>query len=60
LTADREEPTTGPTINAFLKNAKSVDENKEAIHLLFVANRWLLSAKMREELISGQHLIVDR
>nr|CAD2190616.1 unnamed protein product [Meloidogyne enterolobii] len=57
---DREEPTTGPAINKFLKNAKNLNENSEAIHLLFSANRWLLNSKMREELLSGKNLIVDR
>ncbi|KAL7079517.1 hypothetical protein ACQ4LE_001560 [Meloidogyne hapla] len=57
---DREEPTTGPAINKFLKNAKTVSENSEAIHLLFSANRWLLNSKIREELLSGNNLIVDR
>ncbi|CAK5097431.1 unnamed protein product [Meloidogyne enterolobii] len=57
---DREEPTTGPAINKFLKNAKNLNENSEAIHLLFSANRWLLNSKMREELLSGRNLIVDR
>ncbi|KAF7637966.1 Thymidylate_kin domain-containing protein [Meloidogyne graminicola] len=57
---DREEPLTGHVINKFLKDAKSIDENSEAIHLLFSANRWLLNSKMHKELISGKTLIVDR
>lgn len=57
---DRQEPTTGPIIDAFLRNAQSVKESREAIHLIFAANRWKASAEMRRELDRGQHLIVDR
>lgn len=58
--ADRDEPTTGYGIDTFLRSAKTIGESREAIHLLFAANRWLLNGRMREELANGQHLIVDR
>uniref|UniRef100_A0A183C5M2 dTMP kinase n=1 Tax=Globodera pallida TaxID=36090 RepID=A0A183C5M2_GLOPA len=57
---DRDEPMTGPTIDAFLRGAKSVDESREAIHLIFASNRWLMEHKMLKELEEGRHLIVDR
>jgi len=57
---DRSEPMSGPVIDAFLKNAQSVGESREAIHLIFAANRWLLAQKIREELAKGVNLILDR
>ncbi|KAL3108533.1 hypothetical protein niasHT_015455 [Heterodera trifolii] len=57
---DRDEPVTGRTIDAFLKSAKSAEESREAIHLLFAANRWLMIHQMVEELAEGWHLILDR
>lgn len=43
-----------------MHEGKSVDENAEAIHLLFSANRWLLAKTIRENLSKGINLIVDR
>jgi len=57
---DRGEPISGPVIDNFLKRSKEVSESREAIHLLFSANRWLLAPKIRKTLDDGIHLIVDR
>lgn len=47
-------------IDNFLRNAKNVEDSREVIHLLFAANRWALASAMREELMAGKTLIVDR
>lgn len=57
---DREEKVSGKILDDFLKNSKDVNESKEAFHLIFSANRWLVAPKIREELASGLNLIVDR
>ena len=48
----------GQTINSYLTNGIDMDDH--AIHLLFSANRWELSAKMKEKLDAGITLVVDR
>uniref|UniRef100_A0A1B0G795 Thymidylate kinase n=1 Tax=Glossina morsitans morsitans TaxID=37546 RepID=A0A1B0G795_GLOMM len=48
----------GQTINAYLTNKKQISD--EAIHLLFTANRWEFQNEMKELLLSGTSLIVDR
>lgn len=60
LILDRSEIVTGQPIDNYLRNAKSIGEAKEAIHLLFTANRWLLKDKMESILNSGTTIIVDR
>ncbi|KAE9549604.1 hypothetical protein FO519_007178 [Halicephalobus sp. NKZ332] len=57
---DRSEPVTGAPIDNYLRYAKSIGEAKEAIHLLFSANRWLLKPQIEELLKSGTTVIVDR
>lgn len=57
---DRSEPKTGQVIDTFLREAKSVDEDREVIHLLFSTNRWILAKQIREDLARGVNLIVDR
>lgn len=58
--SDRSEPVTGQPIDNYLRFAKSIGEAKEAIHLLFSANRWLLKPQIEELLKSGTTVIVDR
>ena len=48
----------GQTINSYLTNG--IDMDDQAIHLLFSANRWELSTKMKEKLDAGITLVVDR
>ncbi|KAF0687578.1 Aste57867_20697 [Aphanomyces stellatus] len=48
----------GSTINAYLSN--TCEMNDQAIHLLFSANRWELSDKLREHLDQGKHVVLDR
>ncbi|ETV66125.1 thymidylate kinase [Aphanomyces astaci] len=48
----------GSTINAYLSNA--CEMNDQAIHLLFSANRWELSEKLRDLLNQGTHVVLDR
>ncbi|OQS06681.1 thymidylate kinase [Thraustotheca clavata] len=48
----------GSTINAYLSNA--CDMNDRAIHLLFSANRWEAADKLREHLLQGKHVVLDR
>ncbi|KAH7715056.1 Protein R53.2 [Aphelenchoides avenae] len=50
----------GPAIGNFLRNAETADQDSEAIHLLFSANRWFLAQKVREDLARGVHVIADR
>eukprot|EP00743_Colponemidia_sp_Colp-15_P005632 GILK01006055.1.p1 GENE.GILK01006055.1~~GILK01006055.1.p1 ORF type:complete len:225 (-),score=33.61 GILK01006055.1:292-921(-) len=50
--------TIGTMINSYLTNGCDLDDN--VIHLLFSANRWELSSKMKSKLSSGVTLIVDR
>ncbi|CAD5211460.1 unnamed protein product [Bursaphelenchus okinawaensis] len=57
---DREEPTTGPKIDEFLKTAKDVTQDAIQIHNLFVENRKCLDAKIRKEISEGQTIIADR
>jgi dTMP kinase len=49
--------TTGKLINDYL-NSSNV--NDHAIHLIFSANRWELFEEMKEKLMNGVSLIVDR
>ena len=58
--SDRDEPLTGPTIDNFLKTAKTVSQSKEVIHLLFSANRWACMDRIRSQLDAGTHVIMDR
>ncbi|KAL9875460.1 thymidylate kinase-like isoform 1-T5 [Glossina fuscipes fuscipes] len=46
------------TINAYFTNKKQISD--EAIHLLFTANRWEFQNEVKELLLSGTSLIVDR
>ena len=48
----------GQTINSYLTNGIDMDDH--AIHLLFSANRWELSTKIKEKLDAGITLVVDR
>ena len=48
----------GQTINSYLTNGIDMDDH--AIHLLFSANRWELSTKMKEKLDAGITIVVDR
>jgi dTMP kinase len=57
---DRSEPLTGSAIDNYLRNASCINQTKEAIHLLFSANRWLLRQKIEELLKEGTNVIVDR
>lgn len=47
-------------INSYLHEAKSVEEDAEAIHLLFSSNRWFLAKTIRDDLAQGVILVVDR
>lgn len=51
---------TGQAMHFFLQHAKSPFENREAIHLLFSANRWAVAEKMRTDLATGISVIADR
>ncbi|EAX97024.1 thymidylate kinase family protein [Trichomonas vaginalis G3] len=48
----------GQMINAYLKKSSNLVD--EAIHLLFTANRWELSPKIKELLNNGTTIICDR
>ncbi|RGB28107.1 protein ZEU1 [Rhizophagus diaphanus] len=50
--------TIGQIINGYLANDKELDD--KAIHLLFSANRWECMKDMKNLLLSGTTLIVDR
>ncbi|CAI2174268.1 12415_t:CDS:2 [Funneliformis geosporum] len=54
---DRTTPI-GQTINAYLTNNQELDD--KAIHLLFSANRWESLPKLKNLLLGGTTLIVDR
>ncbi|CAG8482334.1 13347_t:CDS:2 [Funneliformis caledonium] len=54
---DRTTPI-GQTINAYLTNNQELDD--KAIHLLFSANRWECMPKMKNLLLGGTTIIVDR
>uniref|UniRef100_A0A0N4Z2I8 Thymidylate kinase n=1 Tax=Parastrongyloides trichosuri TaxID=131310 RepID=A0A0N4Z2I8_PARTI len=57
---DRSEPLTGPAIDTFLKNATSVEQSKNTLHLLFSANRWAIIDEIKSYLNSGITVICDR
>uniref|UniRef100_A0A7E4W4N0 dTMP kinase n=1 Tax=Panagrellus redivivus TaxID=6233 RepID=A0A7E4W4N0_PANRE len=57
---DRAEPVTGPAINNYLLNAKSIGEQKEGMHLLFAANRWFLAEGIEAALAAGTNVVADR
>ncbi|KAH8401379.1 hypothetical protein KR009_005039 [Drosophila setifemur] len=48
----------GQVINGYLTNSKDLSD--EVIHLLFSANRWEQTKQMRQQLLAGITLIVDR
>ena len=48
----------GSMIDGYLKNTKDLDD--QAIHLLFSANRWESAKKIRETLLSGTSIVMDR
>lgn len=48
----------GKTINNYLQNTLELDDKE--VHLMFSRNRWELFSKMKDMLLSGTHLIVDR
>jgi len=45
-------------IDKYLRRSKELDDH--VVHLLFSANRWEQSQKMKSDLSSGVTLIVDR
>jgi len=49
---------TGRLIDAYLSSTVEMDDH--AIHLLFSANRWAAVKTMKEKLLAGTTLIVDR
>ncbi|KAH8277946.1 hypothetical protein KR018_010803 [Drosophila ironensis] len=48
----------GQVINSYLTNTKDLQD--EVIHLMFSANRWEQMGPMRQQLLAGTTLIVDR
>ncbi|KAH8232840.1 hypothetical protein KR026_000843 [Drosophila bipectinata] len=48
----------GQVVNGYLTNSKDLSD--EVIHLLFTSNRWELMGKLRQKLLAGTTLIVDR
>ncbi|KAF2665458.1 thymidylate kinase [Microthyrium microscopicum] len=54
---DRTTPT-GKMINDYLKGDTEVDDH--TIHLLFSANRWEAAPRIRELLLNGTSVVVDR
>ena len=54
---DRTTPI-GQQINSFLQ--KQVEYEKELIHLLFSINRWELNSKIRQLLMEGVDILLDR
>uniref|UniRef100_A0A0N5B403 dTMP kinase n=1 Tax=Strongyloides papillosus TaxID=174720 RepID=A0A0N5B403_STREA len=57
---DRDEPLTGPAIDKFLQTAKSVEQSKNTLHLLFSANRWAIINDIKKLLGDGINVICDR
>lgn len=50
--------TIGTMINSYLTNASELDD--KCIHLLFAANRWEAAGNIRDLLLAGKNLVVDR
>jgi len=48
----------GQVINSYLTNSKDLSD--EVIHLMFSANRWEHMNQMKQKLLEGKTLIVDR
>jgi len=48
----------GKIIDSYLKNAQDLSDH--AVHLLFSANRWELNSTIRDKLMQGTTLVVDR
>jgi dTMP kinase len=48
----------GETINSFLQGNTKLDDR--VIHLLYSANRWEFFSRMKEQLLAGTTLVVDR
>jgi len=48
----------GQVINSYLTNSKDLSD--EVIHLMFSANRWEHMNQMKQKLLEGNTLIVDR
>jgi dTMP kinase len=48
----------GKLLDAYLQNRAELDDR--CVHLLFSANRWEASERMRGALAAGKHLVVDR
>lgn len=48
----------GKVIDSYLRSATELSD--QAVHLLFSANRWEMSAHMRQRLAEGVTLVVDR
>lgn len=48
----------GQVINSYLTNSKDLPD--EVIHLIFAANRWEHMNQIREQLLAGTTVIVDR
>ncbi|XP_046402772.1 thymidylate kinase isoform X1 [Ischnura elegans] len=49
---------TGGLIDNYLRNKLELTD--KVVHLLFSANRWELEPKMKNLLLNGTHLVVDR
>ena len=49
---------TGKIVDSYLRNGVELDD--KAVHLLFSANRWEAARGMRESLMAGTSLVVDR
>lgn len=54
---DRNTPT-GLILDAYLKNSIEIDDH--VVHLIYSANRWEKMVELRDELLKGTTLIVDR
>ncbi|ORX89231.1 thymidylate kinase [Basidiobolus meristosporus CBS 931.73] len=52
------ETTIGKMIDQYLRSGQDLDD--QTIHLLFSANRWEAMNEMREKLLSGITVVVDR
>ena len=49
---------TGFVLDSYLRNKSNLSD--QALHLLFSANRWEKVDEIKNELLNGHHVVVDR